>query len=310
MQPEFDIIGVGCCAADMLGIHEGPIEEDQKVQVYGVTRQGGGLVATGLVAAARLGAKTRYVGKLGDDEHAQFIIREFEKEGVDTNCIQIVPGASAIRSMCLVNPGKGHRTIFYCLDDAPQIEPSDMNREDVIAGKVVFVDGFTLQASIQAAKWGREAGRRVIMDAELTEPENDTMAGFATHVVASHRFAESRVGACNFREAARRLHAKYAAEDPEKVVGVTSGSAGSFFISPEGEFHQPAFKVDVLDTTGCGDVFHGAFAFGLSQEWELKRVVEFAAAVAALKARSLGGRAGIPNFEEAEQFIAAQRSTG
>ena len=310
MPYDFDIVGIGCCAVDMLGIHEGPIEEDQKMQVYGTTMQGGGLVATGLVAAARLGAKTRYIGKLGDDDAANFIVREFEKEGVDTSCIRIEPGMSAIRAFGLVNPSKGHRTLFYCLDDAPVVDPAEMDKDELLAGKVVYVDGFQLPAAIQAARWGREAGRTVLMDAELTDPENDITAGHATHVVASERYAESRVGRCNFKDAARRLHEKYAASDPDKVVGVTAGPKGSYFISPDGEFHQPGFKVDVVDTTGCGDVFHGAFAFGLAQDWDLKRIAEFSAAVAALKARKLGGRAGIPGYDETRAFITTRKAEG
>ena len=306
MELPFDVVGIGCCAADTLGIYEGPIEEDRKMQVYQTTRQGGGLVATGLVCVTRLGGTARFIGKVGDDDDAQFIVREFEAEGVDTNCILTAPGASAIRTMGLINPSKGHRTLFYCLDDAPAIDPAEMSRHDVLAGKVIFVDGFQLDAAIWAARWGREAGRTVLMDAELAEPGNDTLADIATHVVASLGFAQSRVGNCEFREAARRLRRKLAEKDSEKVVGVTAGPEGAYFVSGDGEFHQPAFNVPVVDTTGCGDVFHGAFAFGLSRDWELRRIAEFASAVAALKTRKLGGRAGIPSFEETEQFLSQQ----
>ena len=150
----------------------------------------------------------------------------------------------------------------------------------------------------------------VLMDAERTEPGNDAMAAHATHVIASHRFAESRVGQCDFREAARRLYRKLAQKDPAKVVGVTAGVKGSFFVTAGEEFHQPAFRVAVVDTTGCGDVFHGAFAFGLSRDWELRRVARFAAAVSALKARKLGGRAGIPSYAETEEFLKSAKPAG
>ena len=311
MAESFDVVGVGCAAVDTLGIYDGPIEEDQKMQVYQTTRQGGGLVATGLVAVTRLGGTARYVGKLGDDDHAQFVIREFKREGVDTSCIRIVPGASAIRTIGVINPSKGYRTLFYCLDDAPSLDPAEMKQEEILAGKVVFVDGFQLKAAVQAAQWGREAGKRVLMDAELTDPENDATAALATHVVASLGFARSRVGECDFKEAARRLHAKLVKKDPEKVVAVTAGVEGAYFVSPSGEFHQRSFSVPVVDTTGCGDVFHGAFAFGLSRDWELQRIAEFASAVAALKCRKLGGRAGIPSFAETEKLLAQdQAETG
>lgn len=305
---KFDVVGVGCVAADTLTIYEGQIEEDQKMQVPQMTRQGGGLVATGLVAVARLGGKARYVGRVGDDDAAQFVIREFEREGIDTSCIRIQRGASAIRSMCIVNPSKGIRTIFFCLDDAPVVKPSEILRKEVLAGKVLFVDGFQVKAAIQAARYAREAGVPTLMDAEMTAPENDELAALSTHVVASLRFAQSRVGECDFKEAAHRLFRKLSAADPEKIVAVTSGMHGSYFVWAGGEFHQPAFKPPVIvDTTGCGDVFHGACAFGLSQGWELPRVARFAAAVAALKCRKLGGRAGIPNMAETKKFIAAAK---
>jgi len=302
----FDVVGVGCCAVDTLAIYEGPILEDQKMRVYQTTRQGGGLVATGLATVARLGGTARYVGKVGDDDNGRFIIAEFEREGVDTSRIRLVPGASAIRTIGVINPAKGHRTLFYCLDDAPELDPSEMNRDEILAGRIIFVDGFQLKAAIQAARWGREAGRTVLMDAELTEPENDVLADLSTHVVASLGFAQSRVGECDFQEAARRLYGRLSERDPDKVVAVTAGPNGSYFVSREGEFHQPSFRVPVVDTTGCGDVFHGAIAFGLSRDWDLRRTAEFASAVAALKCRKLGGRAGIPAFDETREFLAAR----
>ena len=312
MNKDFDVVGVGCCTVDTLAIYEGPIEEDQKMQVYQTTRQGGGLVATGLVAVARLGGRARFIGKIGDDDHAQFILREFQEEGLDVSCLRIVPGASAIRTIGVINPSKAHRTLFYCMDDAPQTLPEEIRREDVLSGRVLFVDGFQVKAAIQAARFAREAGMPVLMDAELTEPENDELAALSTHVIASLRFAQSRVGQCDFEEAAERLHAKLSAADPGKVVAVTSGARGSCFISGASaadRFVQPAFQVPIVDTTGCGDVFHGAFAFGLSQGWPLRRVAQFAAAVAALKCRKLGGRAGIPNLAETEELVRnAERS--
>ena len=306
METIYDVVGIGCCAVDTLALYEGLIKEDQKMEIPEVTRQGGGLVATGLVAVARLGGKARFIGKVGDDDPSQFIIREFEKEGIDTSCINIQPGASVIRAIGLINPAKGHRTLFYCLADTPIVDPGELNREEVLAGKVLFVDGFQVKAAIQAAQWARTAGRMVLMDAELTEPENDTLAELSTHVVSSLGFARSRVGKCDGEEAAQRLYEKYAADDPDKVVAVTSGVEGAYFVSSAGAFHQPSFKVPVVDTTGCGDVFHGAFAFGLAQDWELPKIARFAAAVAALKCRKLGGRAGIPTFEETEKLLAEQ----
>jgi ribokinase len=263
-------------------------------------------VGTGLVAVARLGGKCRYLGKVGDDAVGTFIRSEFVREGVDVSGLTMVPGMSGICSFCVVNPKTGFRTIFFSLDRVPPITGGDLSKEQVLSGNILYVDGFILEGAIHAARWAREAGRKIVMDAEMTAPDNDILMDLSTHVVASHGFARSRVGDVPPQEAARKLFERLRKKDPAKVVGVTAGVNGSHFISAEGEFHQPAFKVKVVDTTGCGDVFHGAFVFGLSQGWELRRIVRFASAVAAIKARKLGGRAGIPNRKETEDFLAAQ----
>ena len=278
MGQAFDVVGVGCCASDTLCVFEGDIEIDAKMQVHDITQQGGGRVATGLVAVSRLGGRGRFIGAIGDDSMSEFVRAAFVREGVDDAALRTVPGMSVICSFIAANPKTGARTIFYSLDRVPVLEPDDLSRDEVLSGRILYVDGFQVKGAIQAAKWAREAGRPIVMDAELTDPENDELMALATHVVASHAFAKSR-------------------------VGVTAGSDGSHFVSRDGSFHQPAFQVAVVDTTGCGDVFHGAFVFGLVQGWPLPRIAEFASAVAALKTRKLGGRAGIPTRDEVEAFL-------
>jgi len=305
--PAFDVVGVGCCASDTLCVYEGDIAIDEKMQVHEITQQGGGLVATGLVAVARLGGKGRYVGRVGDDSISAFIRSEFEREGIDVSALETEPGMSAICSFIVANPKTGARTIFYSLDRVPILEPGDLNEADILSGNILYVDGFQVKGAIQAAKWVRDAGRKIVMDAELTDPDNDELMDLATHVVASHAFAMSRVGEMAPAEAARELFERLAAKDAGKVVGVTAGAEGSYFVTREDDFHQPAFEVDVIDTTGCGDVFHGAFVFGLIEGWPLREVVRFASAVAALKTRKLGGRAGIPNHEETKAFLAERK---
>jgi len=307
MGHNYEVVGVGCAASDTLCIYEGDIDADSKMQVHDMTHQGGGLVGTGLVAVARLGGKCRFLGKVGDDAVGTSIRSEFEREGVDVSGLVMVPGMSGICSFCVVNPKKGIRTIFFSMDRVPALGPEDIVRDQVLSAGILYVDGFLLQGAIQAARWAREAGRTVVMDAELTDPDNDILMDLSTHVVASHAFARSRVGDIAPQQAARALFERLRVKDPAKVVGVTAGVQGSYFISAAGEFHQPSFEVKVVDTTGCGDVFHGAFVYGLTQGWELRRVVRFASAVAAIKATKLGGRAGIPSRAEAEKFLAAQK---
>ena len=88
-----------------------------------------------------------------------------------------------------------------------------------------------------------------------------------------------------------------------EAIIVTLGEKGSISVSNEGYFYQPAYEIKAVDTTGCGDVFHGAFIFGLLQNWNLKEKIRFATATAALKCRDIGGRTAIPDLREVEDFL-------
>lgn len=90
------------------------------------------------------------------------------------------------------------------------------------------------------------------------------------------------------------------------IVVVTRGEHGSYTLTANFEFTTEAFPVSVVDTTGAGDVFHGAYLYGLLQEWDLERIAEFAGATAALKCTRLGGRAAIPRLPEVIRFLEAR----
>ncbi len=127
-------------------------------------------------------------------------------------------------------------------------------------------------------------------------------------LITSHAFATDFTGIADPAVSAKSLlDAGAGLVVPRRIAGVTCGDRGSWFATSDGdEFHQPAFTPPnppgVVDTTGAGDVFHGAFSFGLAQGWDPRRCARFASAVAALKCTRLGGRAGIPTCAQAEQL--------
>lgn len=291
----FDIIGLGFSAVDYIGVVPHLPESDSKLLLEDFTRQGGGPAATATVAAARLGAKVAFVGQIGGDDLGEFMLREFARENVDTSQVIQCEGTDSQFAFIMVERSTGKRTILWTRSSVPPLEPQQLDRNFIASCRVLHLDRHEIRAGIQAAEWVREAGGIVSMDAGVFVPETAELLPLVDVLIAPYAFARDATGEADPAEAARALLGD------RRIAGVTWGDKGSWFATSDGDkFHVSAFEVDVVDTNGAGDVFHGAFAFGLSRRWDAFRCARFASAVAALKCTKLGGRAGIPSREEAE----------
>jgi sugar/nucleoside kinase (ribokinase family) len=296
----WDVLGLGCVAVDDLLYVPTYPPPDTKVRVRRRERQGGGLTGTALVAAARLGARCAFAGVLGDDEDSHFVEECFHRVGVDTSTVVRRPGARPIRSTIIVDEGGHSRTIFFDLAGStgadPQAPPADVIR----AARVLFVDHYGLEGMTRAARIARAAGLPVVADLERDEQLGfEILLGLVDHLIVSQAFAGRRTGADDPAVAARHLWA-----EGRRAVVVTCGGEGAWFLDATGAAtHQPAFHVPIVDTTGCGDVFHGAYAAALARGQDLPGCVRFASAAAALKAMHAGAQAGIPTRAEVEPFL-------
>jgi sugar/nucleoside kinase (ribokinase family) len=298
--PCFDVLGLGCVAIDDLLYVPGYPVPDTKVQVRRRERQCGGLTATALVAASRLGSRCAYAGVLGDEPLSQFVMDHLQKEGVDTSYVRIREGARPIHSIIVVDESRLTRTILYDLEGVYGAE-ADWPEESVIRStRVLYVDHFGIEGMIRAVRIARSAGIPVVADFERGE-----MPGFSDlmepvdHLIVSQAFAQWLTGISNPAVAAAKLwHPGRAA------VIVTQGECGCWCAAgPSKTTHYPAFQVEAVDTTGCGDVFHGAYASALARGLDLPGRIRFASATAALKATHRGGQAGIPGREQVEPFL-------
>jgi sugar/nucleoside kinase (ribokinase family) len=293
-----DVVGLGAATLDYLGLVPHFPDPDDKMTMLEFAREGGGLVATALVAVARLGASTRYVGKLGEDEFSRFIVDGFRREGVRTDAIVTRQQVKGRFSFIIVEEGTGLRTILHSGHGPARLAPEELDREAILSGRALLIDTSDPVSAFTAAGWARAAGRPVVLDADKYDPAAPDLAAAADFAIASQRYATARTSLAEPAAAAEAL----AGEVPGIVI-VTAGRAGAYVAAGRERFHQPALSVPVKDTTGAGDVFHGAFLYAHLQEWDLRRCVAFAAAVAALKCRALGGRAGIPTLAEALAFL-------
>jgi ribokinase len=296
----FDIVGLGCAAVDDLFYVPSYPPADAKMQIHRHERQGGGLTATALVAASRLGARCAYAGVLGDDELSRFVRDRLSQEGVDVSLVRTRPGARPIHSLIFVDESRQTRNIFYDLEGVFGAEPGWPDAEVIRSSRALVVDHFGVEGMTWAARIAREAGVPVVADLERDEmPGFRELLELVDHLVVSRGFAAKLSGESEPAAAAAKLW-----HDERKAVVVTAGEQGCWYLTPgEPPRHEPAFAVQTVDTTGCGDVFHGAYASALVRGFEVPEAVRFASAAAALKATRPGGQAGIPTRPAVDAFL-------
>lgn len=297
----WDVLGIGSATIDEFLVVERYPAEDSKAEVVAVDRQGGGLIATALVAAARLGVRAAYADLLGTDELTAWIERDLQAEGIDVSLVGHHPAARPIHAYIVVSQSGQSRTIIYSMAGQQRYPDDYPPLAAVRATKVLLVDDVS-QLNLERIKATVREARRlhipVVGDFEK-EPDFDLLDNI-DHLLISQSYAERLTGTRDPAVAAVRLWR----EDRAAVV-ITCGAEGCWYRDDDGTpCHLPAFAVPVVDTTGCGDVFHGAYAAGLRWGWATARRVRFASACAALKTRALGGRRGIPTLAEVEAFLA------
>ncbi len=298
-EPTFDVIGIGCCCWDYLGVVEQYPGLDAKVAMKQLVQQGGGQAGTAMAAVARLGGRAAIFGRVGDDEFARRNYEAFQAEGVDTSGLVTVPGTTSQFAFCAIDEASGKRSIFYIHGTKGKFRPEELPREKLLDCKCLLVDGHHNVAAVAAAGWAREQGTPVVLDLERPQVQDEQLVSLASHPIVPEHFAVDFTGEADFRDAAQAM-----LERGPEVVILTRGPEGAVAVTHEGLIEQPALPVEpVVDTTGAGDVFHGAFAYGIALGYDLARNLKFASAVAALKCRVLGGRAGIPTMEETEAFL-------
>ena len=271
---------------------------DSKARVRARERHGGGLCATALVAAAKLGAKCAYAGVLGSEELSRFSIQELEAAGVDVSQVLVEPDARPHHSSILVESPHQTRTILSFDDGVTPFPAARITPQVLAQARVVFLDHTTRGAEIVAA--AREANVPTVADVERLAPGVEDWIGLVDHLIVGEKIARELSSCERAADAVRRLG------EGRALAVVTCGEGGYLACGQETQMQilaEPAFVVEAIDTTGCGDVFHGAYAaelaFGCAEAWRLS----IASAVAAIKAQHRGGRGGLPSRAEALDFL-------
>lgn len=264
--------------------------------------QGGGLAATGATAIARLGGSVELWGIVGDDYHGQMIRTELERDGVDISQMRIVPGMRSPTSFIEVDAETGERTIY---GSGFGVRPDDVETyfdpTRARLAKAMLVTSFVPNVAIQAARYLHEAGGYVVADLARVDGPVAEMVRHVDAIIMPEFSVEPLVGSFDIPAALRKL-----AEMGSSMPAITVGPEGCYYLADGVVYHCPAFQVRAVDTTGCGDSFHGAFTYAMAQRWNQHEAIRFASAVAALKATKLGGRSGLPTMAAVREFMAAR----
>lgn len=292
---QFDVIGVGVASWDIIGVTATPPVIGQKQPLAGWAEMGGGPVATALVTLARLGLKVALFSAVGDDRYGTAIRAELHHFGVDTSLMATRPGSSHV-AIVLAEPGSDRRTVWW-YNESTVLANLEFPIELATQTRALLVDSH-LPAALTAAQHVRAAGGRIMIDAERVNPTVIELLPLCDDIVVSANFARTLTGLSDLEMAVRALAERYA-----RLVVVTAGEAGSWACNGGEVIYTPAFPTQPVDTTGCGDVFHGALLFALLRGDPLPIALRFASAAAALKTRGLGGRSALPTLAEVEALV-------
>ena len=293
------IVGIGANVFDTLyTVNKYPVE-DTKMRADTVKVSGGGPCATGLVAASKLGANCAFIGNLTDDNGAKFLKNDFEKYGVNTELIKIKPGYDTFCSCIWLAKETASRTCVFFKGNVPSTELDEVTAKAITEADVLMIDGNDMDAAIDGAKIAKRNGTKVLYDAGGLYEGIENLLPYADILIPSEEFSLGHTGAKTAEEAAKILYEKYSPE----IVVITQGKKGGIIFDGENIERYPAFLVDAVDSNGSGDVFHGAFAFAVTNNMDYKKACVFSSAVSALKCTKVGAREGVPTYEETIDFL-------
>ncbi len=301
------VVGIGQSSLDHLFIVDSFPERNTKQEVTEWTIAGGGPVATALVSLSRIGIDCNYHGIVGDDKAGEKIICSLQTENINTAGVIKRSGSLSQVAFIAIDTQRGERTIFWQRPSGNPLVPQELSDNYLDEMNFLLLDGLMAEISVYAAKEARKRNIPVMLDAGSVREGMIELAHLCDYVVCSEEFAREFTKSGDTFDAEKAImHMK---SFGAKATTITLGEKGSITLCGDETFYTPAFNIDVVDTTGAGDVFHGGYIYGLLQNWNIHIAVKFASAFAALKCRKIGGRAGIPGLEEVESFMKTHDST-
>lgn len=301
MLDALDVLGLGVVSVDDLIYVEQYPEPDAKMRVLDNCRQFGGLVGTALAAIAALGGKCGYAGELGSDELSLLTEQAMGRAGIRLERVIKKPGAGPVHSRIIIDQQHHTRNIFFDLSKMRGLEPVAIDEALIRRAKVLLIDQLGIEGKFKAVRIARTLGIPVVADFEWVESNDEQLSEFVDHLIVSADFAKNVTGQNDPKDIVFDLHAN----SHRMCTAVTYGSQGCYFCSQNSSspVFLPALEVTSVDTNGCGDVFHGAYAFSIALGQGVPESLSFASAAAAVFASKPNGWKYLPTKPEVDSLL-------
>ncbi|WP_321476721.1 PfkB family carbohydrate kinase [uncultured Paludibaculum sp.] len=298
--PEFDVVGVGLNATDTMIVIPHFPAYGGKVPFLDEMFSPGGQVASAMVCCSALGLKAKYIGTIGDDQRGDIQWQSLEGSGVNLDHVQRRVNCPNQSAYILIDQTTGERTVFWSRSDCLRLEPDEITPEMITCARLLHIDGHDTPAVAHAARIARQHGIPVTVDVDTLYKGFENVLPNVDYLITSSEFPERWTGEADPMKALTLLQDSFGM----KVAAMTLGAHGALARVGGRFVYSPAFVVNCLDTTGAGDVFHGAFCYSVVKGFEIGEALEFANAMAALNCTAMGARGGISPESEARALIA------
>ena len=304
MSPAFDVLGVGLNATDTLILVDEFPEYAGKVAFERELLSPGGQVATAIVACAKLGLRAKYLGTIGDDLRGDIQRKSLEGTGVDTSGLIVREHCPNQTAYIVIDKRTGERTILWHRADSLRLTPEELRPEEIANCKLLHIDGYDIEAAAHAARLAQECGVPVSLDVDTIYPGFDAVLQNVDYLVAGSNWPSKWTGESDPFRALSRLQREY----QFSVAAMTLGDRGSLALQNGEWSYAAAFEVHCADTTGAGDVFHGALCYAMCRGMLMQEALEFSNAAAAINCTAIGARGHVPDVAEVAALIKSART--
>ena len=293
-----DVFGFGHCCIDYLAVLDPFPEKGKKGDVVESLVIGGGPVPTAILTTVKFGLKAGFCGKVGADADGRTVIKGLKAGGVNVSSMVVDENARTARAYIWIDQHDGSRTVALDRTRFEWLTAAELNLDLVRNCRVFLCDGRAVEACLEGLKVARECGVITIFDAGAARPRFEELIRLVDYAIVSADLADTLAPGADPQELARLL-----VDQGAGTAIVTSGAKGAAWCRGVESGCMAGFRTKVYDTTGAGDVFHGAFIYGLLQGWQLEPAIRFANAAAALACRKLSGQGSIPQLGEVEKLV-------
>jgi sulfofructose kinase len=296
----FDVVGIGLNATDTLLVVPHFPAFAGKAPFQDEVLSPGGQVASAMVTCARLGLRTKYIGTVGDDERGRIQIESLLGSGINLDHVQIRKGCPNQSAYIIIDRATGERTVLWRRDDCLRLAPAEIAPDQITCARLLHIDGHDTAAVGHAAKIARAAGIPVTVDVDTIYHGFESVLPHVDYLIASSDFPVQWTHEEDPFKALEMIQKEY----KMRVAAMTLGAHGSLALENGKFVYAPAFVVNCVDTTGAGDIFHGAFCYAVLEGMRMREALDFSNAMAALNCMALGARGGIRGLDDAKALMA------